>query len=99
MIIPVVITVYSDRSLQLHPEDAARERAPQEGRRPRRRAKKPGAGSKEPNKNKVGKVTEEAGRASSPSRRCSDMNCTDLESAMRTMTGTARSMGIDIVDE
>jgi ribosomal protein L11 len=27
-----------------------------------------------------------------------DMNCTDIESAMRTVRGTARSMGIEVVD-
>jgi large subunit ribosomal protein L11 len=68
MIIPVVLTVYSDRSFSIHPEDAADERAPQEGRGPPT-GKKPGAGSKEPNKNKVGKVTDEAGARARRSRR------------------------------
>jgi large subunit ribosomal protein L11 len=28
-----------------------------------------------------------------------DMNCTDVESAIRTVVGTARSMGIDVIEE
>jgi large subunit ribosomal protein L11 len=59
-------------------------------------AKKPGAGSKEPNKNKVGKVTEAQVRDLA-NQKMSDMNCTDIESAIRTIRGTARSMGIDVV--
>ena len=58
--------------------------------------KKPGAGSKEPNKNKVGKVTEAQVRDLA-GQKMGDMNCTDLESAIRTIKGTARSMGIDVV--
>jgi large subunit ribosomal protein L11 len=59
-------------------------------------AKKPGAGSKEPNKNKVGKVTEAQVRELAK-QKIGDMNCTDVEAAMRTIRGTARSMGIDVV--
>jgi large subunit ribosomal protein L11 len=58
--------------------------------------KKPGSGSKEPNKNKVGKVTaaqvKEVAALKMP-----EMNCSDLESAIATVRGTARSMGIDVV--
>jgi large subunit ribosomal protein L11 len=59
--------------------------------------KKPGSGSKEPNKNKVGKVTKKQVHELAQ-QKMGDMNCTDIESAMRTVMGTARSMGIDIVD-
>jgi large subunit ribosomal protein L11 len=58
--------------------------------------KKPGAGSKEPNKNKVGQVTEAQVRDLA-NQKMGDMNCTDVESAIRTIRGTARSMGIDVV--
>ena len=58
--------------------------------------KKPGAGSKEPNKVKVGTVTEAQVRELAKSK-IQDMNTTDLEAAMRTVRGTARSMGIDVV--
>lgn len=96
MIIPVVITVYSDRSftfvLKTPPASVLLKKA---AGLPTN--KKPGAGSKEPNKIKVGKVTkkqlEELAR-----QKMGDMNTTLVESAMRNLAGTARSMGIDIVD-
>ena len=60
MIIPVVLTVYSDRSfsmiLKTPPTSVLLKKAAGLST-----GKKPGAGSKEPNKNKVGKVTDEAG--------------------------------------
>ena len=58
--------------------------------------KKPGAGSKEPNKVKVGTVTEKQVRELA-GQKIQDMNCADIEAAIRTVKGTARSMGIDIV--
>ena len=96
MIIPVVITVYSDRSftfvLKTPPASVLLKKA---AGLPTN--KKPGAGSKEPNKIKVGKVTkqqlEELAR-----QKMGDMNTTVVEAAMRNLAGTARSMGIDIVD-
>ena len=49
-----------------------------------------------PNKNKVGSVTkkqvEDIAKAKMP-----DLNCDSLESAVRTVSGTARSMGLDVV--
>jgi large subunit ribosomal protein L11 len=51
------------------------------------------SGSGEPNKNKVGKVTaaqvEEIAKT-----KLQDLNCTSMESAIRTIEGTARSMGL-----
>jgi large subunit ribosomal protein L11 len=95
MIIPVVITVYSDRSftfvMKTPPVSVLLKKA---AGLPT--AKKPGAGSKEPNKNKVGKVTE-AQILELAKQKIGDMNCTDVEAAMRTIRGTARSMGIDVV--
>ena len=95
MIIPVVITVYADRSfsfiLKTPPVSVLLKKA---AGLPT--AKKPGAGSKEPNKNKVGKVTEKQVRELA-NQKMQDMNCTDVEAAMRTIRGTARSMGIDVV--
>ena len=53
-------------------------------------------GSAEPNKNKVGTVTakqvEEIAKIKLP-----DLNCENLESAIRTVAGTARSMGLDVI--
>src|SRR5215831_18028190 len=96
MIIPVVITVYADRSftfiLKTPPVSVLLKKAAGLAT-----SKKPGSGSKEPNKTKVGKVTEAQVRELA-AQKMGDMNCTDLQSAMRSMAGTARSMGIEIVD-
>ena len=96
MIIPVVITVYSDRSFtfitKTPPASALLKKAAGLAT-----SKKPGSGSKEPNKTKVGKVTK-AQVVELAKQKMSDMNTENLESAVRTISGTARSMGIDIVD-
>ena len=88
LIIPVVITVYHDRSISFITKTPP---APVLLKRAAGLAK----GSGEPNKNKVGKVTpqqvEEIARTKMP-----DLNCQDLKSAIRTVEGTARSMGIEI---
>ena len=95
MIIPVVLTVYSDRSfsmvLRTPPTSVLLKKAAGLAT-----SKKPGSGSKEPNKNKVGKVTMKQVRELA-AQKMGDMNCTDIESAIRTFKGTARSMGIDVV--
>jgi large subunit ribosomal protein L11 len=94
MIIPVVLTVYSDRSFSLllktPPTSVLLKKAAGLAT-----GKKPGSGSKEPNKVKVGKVTMQQVRELAQ-QKIGDMNATALESAMRTVMGTARSMGIDI---
>ena len=96
MIIPVVLTVYSDRSfsmlLKTPPVSVLLKKAAGLST-----GKKPGAGSKEPNKTKVGKVTLKQVRELA-AQKIGDMNCTDIESAIRTVKGTARSMGIDVAD-
>ena len=95
MIIPVVITVYTYRSftviMKSPPVSILLTKAAGLST-----GKKPGSGSKEPNKNKVGKVTEAQVKELAKSK-IQDMNTTDLEAAMRTVRGTARSMGIDVV--
>jgi large subunit ribosomal protein L11 len=94
MIIPVVLTVYSDRSfsmlLKTPPTSVLLKKAAGLAT-----SKKPGAGSKEPNKTKVGKVTMKQVRELAE-QKMPDMNCTDIESAIRTVMGTAQSMGIDV---
>ncbi len=96
MVVPVVITVYSDRSFSFitktPPVSALlkKEAGLQTG-------KKPGSGSKTPNKEKVGKVTEKQVRKLAEMK-IQDMNCTSVEAAMATIRGTARSMGIDVVE-
>ena len=92
--IPVKITVFSDRSftfiLKTPPASVLLKKA---AGLPTN--KKPGAGSKEPNKIKVGKVSMKDVRELA-ALKMQDMNTTNLEQAMRTMAGTARSMGIEV---
>lgn len=89
LVIPVVITVYADRSFTFITKTP-----------PASILLKQAAGiaqaSKEPNRVKVGKVTraqvEEIARTKLP-----DLNANGLEAAVRIVEGTARSMGIEIV--
>ena len=60
-------------------------------------AKKPGSGSKEPNKNKVGTVTGKQLRELAELK-IQDTNAASVDAAMRSIAGTARSMGIEIKD-
>ena len=90
LIIPVVITVYSDRSFTFVT------RTP-----PAAILLKKAAGiekgSGEPNKNKVGKVTKKQVRDIAQMK-LPDLNTTNLDSAIRTVEGAARSMGLEVVD-
>jgi large subunit ribosomal protein L11 len=96
MIIPVVVTVFTDRSFafitKTPPASVLLKKAAG-----LKTSKKPGAGSAEPNKLKVGTVTtkqlEEIAKL-----KLTDLNTTDVQAAMRTLAGTARSMGIMVVD-
>jgi large subunit ribosomal protein L11 len=88
LIIPVVITVYADRSytfITKTPPVAILIK----------RAVGIAKGSGEPNKNKVGKITskqvEEIAKLKLP-----DLNCESLEAAVQTVRGTARSMGVEV---
>jgi large subunit ribosomal protein L11 len=89
LIIPVVITVYSDRSFTFVTKTppAAILLLKAAGLQ---------KGSGVPNKNKVGKVTkkqvEEIAKTKLP-----DLNAASLEAAIKTVEGTARSMGIEVV--
>jgi large subunit ribosomal protein L11 len=88
LIIPVIITVYADRSFSFI-------------------TKTPPAsvlllkavgiekGSGEPNTNKVGKVTKEQIK-NIAIQKMKDLNASNIESAMRIIEGTARSMGIEL---
>jgi len=93
-IIPVVITVHADRTftfiMKSPPASVLLKKAaglPATG--------KPGSGSKEPNKIKVGSLTMDQVRAVALEK-MKDMNTTDVQAAMRTIAGTARSMGLDV---
>jgi len=94
-ILPVVITVYADRSysfiMKSPPASVLIKKAcglPT--------SKKPGAGSKEPNKTKVGSLTM-AQIKEIAKEKIKDMNATDVDAAARSIAGTARSMGVDVV--
>jgi len=89
MTIPVVITVYADRSFSFITKTPPASVLLV-------KAAKVEKGSGEPNKTKVGKVThaqiEEIAKLKMP-----DMTAKDLDAAMNTIMGTARSMGLDVV--
>jgi large subunit ribosomal protein L11 len=90
LIIPVVITIYADRTftfiMKTPPAAVLLKRAAGIAK-----------GSGEPNKTKVGQVTkaqvQEIAKTKLP-----DLNTTSLESAIRSVEGTARSMGIKITE-
>jgi large subunit ribosomal protein L11 len=92
--IPVVITVFSDRSFtfvtKTPPAAVLIKKAAGLST-----AKKPGSGSKEPNKNKVGKINKKQLRDIATTK-LPDLNTTNVEAAMRTIAGTARSMGVEV---
>jgi large subunit ribosomal protein L11 len=90
MIFPVLVTIYSDRTftfiLKTPPASVLLKRAANIVK-----------GSAEPNRNKVGKITkkqiEEIAKVKMP-----DLNTTNLESAMRSVAGTARNMGLEVTE-
>ncbi len=90
MIVPVEITIYEDRSftfkLKSPPASVLIKKAAGIVK-----------GSGEPNKNKVGKITmkqvEEIAKI-----KMKDLNTTDLEAAKRIIIGTAKSMGVEVVN-
>jgi len=86
MVIPVVITVYADRSFSFITKTppAAVLLLKAAGLK---------SGSGEPNKNKVGTVTSDQVREIATTK-LPDLNTDDVEAAMRTVAGTARSMGL-----
>ncbi len=87
-VLPVLITVYTDKSFDFiikTPPAAVQimEAAKLQG------------GSKEPNRNKVGKITWEQVKAIAEDK-MPDLNCSKVESAMTMVSGTARSMGVTV---
>ncbi|MBK7860527.1 MAG: 50S ribosomal protein L11 [Archangiaceae bacterium] len=95
LIIPVIITVYADRSftfiLKTPPASVLLKKAAK-----LHTEKKKGSGAKKPGKEKVGQVTkkqlEEIAKL-----KIQDTTAASIEACMRTIAGTARSMGIEIV--
>jgi len=89
LIIPVVITVYSDRTFTFitkTPPAAVL----------LKRAANIAKGSGTPNKDKVGKVTEKQ-VADIAKQKMPDLNAASLDAAIKSVKGTARSMGIEVV--
>lgn len=90
-VLPVVITVYSDKSFDFivkQPPVAVQ----------LKEAAKIQSGSAEPNRKKVASVSWEQIEAIAKEK-MADMNCFTVESAMRMVAGTARSMGINVTGE
>ncbi|HEX4036435.1 MAG TPA: 50S ribosomal protein L11 [Acidobacteriaceae bacterium] len=89
LIIPVVITVYTDRTFtfitKTPPASILLKKAASLAK-----------GSGTPNKDKVGKVSEEQ-VLEIAKQKMPDLNAASVEAAVRSIKGTARSMGIDIV--
>lgn len=89
MIIPVVITIYQDRSFTFITKTPPASILI-------KKAAKLEKGSSNPLRNKVGKLTvqqvEEIAKLKLP-----DLNTTDIDAAFRIIAGTARSMGIEVV--
>jgi large subunit ribosomal protein L11 len=89
LIIPVVITVYQDRSFTFVTK------TPPASVLLKKAAGVPkGAGA--PNKDKVGKVTETQVREIA-TQKMPDLNAASVEAAIKSIKGTARSMGIEVV--
>jgi large subunit ribosomal protein L11 len=89
LVIPVVITVYTDRSFTFvtkTPPAAVL----------LKKAAGVAKGSGAPNKDKIGTVTEKQ-VAEIAQQKMPDLNAASLESAIRSINGTARSIGVDVV--
>jgi large subunit ribosomal protein L11 len=88
MIIPVEITVYEDRTFTFVTKTPPASFLIKQ-------ALKIESGSKEPNRNKVGKLTtkqlEDIAKIKMP-----DINANDIEAAKKIIAGTARSMGVEV---
>ena len=90
LIVPVVVTVYVDRSYSFITKTPPASNL-------LKKVAGLAKGSGAPNKDKVGRVTraqvEEIARTKLP-----DLNCTTIEAAVKTVMGTARSMGIEVIE-
>jgi large subunit ribosomal protein L11 len=90
LIIPAVITIYSDRSFTFElktPPAAVLIK----------KAAKLEKGSGEPNRTKVGTITRAQVREIAQTK-LPDLNANDIDAAMKIIAGTARSMGVDVVE-
>jgi large subunit ribosomal protein L11 len=88
-VIPVVITVYEDRSFTFitkSPPAAVLIK----------QALSLEKGSSEPNRDKVGRITQDQLRQIAE-RKMKDLNANDVDAAAKVIAGTARSMGVEVV--
>jgi len=90
LIIPVLITAYADRSFTFITKTPPASIL-------LKKAAKVEKGSGEPNKNKIGKVTMKQVREIAELK-IKDLNTTNVDAAVRSVAGTARSMGLEVVD-
>ena len=90
MVIPVVVTIFADRTFTFITKTPPA---------PNLLLKEAGLdkGSGQPNRNKVGQVSRDQLRKIAEIK-MADLNAADLDSAMRMIAGTARSMGLEVVD-
>ncbi|MBL0691027.1 MAG: 50S ribosomal protein L11 [SAR324 cluster bacterium] len=91
LVVPVVITVYADRSFTFITKTSPMAVLIM-------KALNIEKGSPTPNKEKVGKITTEQITEVAKTK-LPDLNCTNLESAMAMVAGTARSMGVDVPEK
>ncbi len=90
LVVPVVVTIYKDRSYTFEVKTPLASEL-------LKRAAGVVKGSSTPNKAKVGKVKKSDIRKIAETK-MQDLNATDIEAAMRIIEGTARSMGIEVVE-
>ena len=90
LIIPVVISIYADKSFSFITKSPPASVL-------LKKAAKVEKGSGEPNRTKVGQVTK-AQVKEIAEMKMKDLNASNMDSAMRQVEGTARSMGIQVVD-
>jgi len=90
MIIPVIVTVYEDRSFTFVTKTPPASFL-------LKKAAKINSGSSEPKRKFVGKVTREQLKEIAEIKK-EDLNANDIEAAIKIIEGTAKSMGIEVVD-
>jgi large subunit ribosomal protein L11 len=90
MVIPVVVTIFGDRTFTFITKTPPA---------PNLLLKEAGVdkGSAQPNRQKIGRVTK-AQVQKIAEIKMADLNASDLDSAMRMIAGTARSMGLEVTD-
>ncbi|QTA38369.1 50S ribosomal protein L11 [Thermosipho ferrireducens] len=90
MLIPVIVTVYEDRSFTFVTKTPPASFL-------LKRAAKVNSGSQEPKRKIVGKVTRDQLKEIAEIKK-EDLNANDIEAAIKIIEGTAKSMGLEVVD-